>query len=285
MTTKTVGVVLGAVALALVLGPISAAQGAAFGPSSDWPNKYEGDVLPDAAGLGFVSKVDSGVTASAISTVANGILTMDNTGGSTVNAGNYVRWSVGNDTPLASHTTALEFRYRINQIGGTPSVLVGWAHKALGDDPGEQATYLVHHQSEQRHRAQIGFSGNPQNPADRACGGNAGCKFTGEPLYNPTTDFRTVRMEREFNDGNDMPTFTYSIDGDQHPDTPDEYTAAGFGGTEKGMEFFFGLRNTLDTNPVRLEIDFFRWTDQVIPEPASLALLSLGGLVMLRRRR
>ena len=107
----------------------------------------------------------------------------------------------------------------------------------------------------------------------------------GVPEYNPTADFVTIRMEREFNDVTDRPTFTYFINGDQHPDTPDDYQAAGFGGTEKQMEFFFGLRNTLDTNPVRLEIDFFRWTDQVIPEPASLALLSLGGLVMLSRRR
>lgn len=84
--------------------------------SNDFTYKYEGDVLPDAAGFGFVLNDPNGVVGDTVS-INSGVLTIDTVNNSTANDGLWYQitggggtaWDVAGGTALT-----VEIRVRIN---------------------------------------------------------------------------------------------------------------------------------------------------------------------------
>jgi MYXO-CTERM domain-containing protein len=231
--------------------------------SSTWELKYEGDVTPDNASPAFTQasyyRNSEGQAEPTVTNTSDGnILTLTVTGAEH-NAEN------GWKTPsiFGGGTGSIEFRARV--LSGNGVVRFRGAN-GLGFDSG-----LVWTAPDQW------GGGGP------SCSGTCGGQTL--PGGRQITDWNIYRGTRS-GDG----TFSiYVADSDNgwiDNSAIATYTVGGsIGNGQIGFEVTGGPGNG------QIELDYFRATNagafapEVIPEPAGLALLSLGALALLRRRR
>ena len=234
-----------------VMSGTTTVLGQATTDSATWEFKYEGDVLPPANTPAMTEFNYTYANSTFSNTVGGGVLTLLTNAGSEPNTGNGYK-SVSNFLSNASVGSSIEFRVRLVSGSG-----IGVKHRGASSD--------------------FGMSINSDNTI--TCGSGGGCQPPPDtvPLPNGVvaSDWHIYRSTRDGGTG----IINFYIDNDPTP-ILGPLTGAN-AGTAIAFQLFGG--------PGEAKVDYFRATNMgafpSIPEPATLGLMSLGGLLALRRRR
>ncbi len=217
--------------------------------SATWEVKYEGDVLPDANSPAFSTEEYNPSSGTVGNSVSGGVLTTSLTGS---DGRGEVGWKLFNVFTDPNVGSSIEMRARLISGGGM----------------------VIRHRG-----AQSDFGMNIRSTNDITCGTGGGCKSGPDqtPLPNGgvITDWHIYRTTRDGGSG----LIHFYMDNDPTP------ILGPLTGANAGNAIVFQLVG----GDGSMEVDFYRATATgafpAIPEPATLGLMSLGGLLALRRRR
>ncbi len=255
MSTTIRSLTASALSLAIVGGvsPMTA-LGQVTTDSATWELQYNGDVDPAANTPAFTEIDADGALTSTPNSPSAGLLDMN-----VVNAptSSQFGWRTASNLP-GNVGTSMEWRIRL--VSGNRATARNRGSSGSGFDHGLHV-----------------FSDNTVG-----CGAPGGCgqSRTAIPGGGLASDFHVYRVTRS--SGGLWNAYVDAV-----PIWTDYTTGGAIGDGMIGLELL-DVQST--GGNARMEVDYFRTTPSgafvpIIPEPASLAMLSLGALSLLRRRR
>lgn len=242
---------------AMTLSAATAAPALAVGitgtkDSADFAYKYEADVLPDAAGLGFTLQDSANIFADSV-TLSSGVLTINTDTNATANDIIYYQMNGGNWSPSFLGDFTLEIRANVRpNNNGTYGAAVGMS------DVNSAGFFQMFH--------------NKVNME--------GVDIATDPNNDGFHVFRVVSISDGSSAGQ---TFRVYRDGVQVGSDVGQITNF----TGDLLRFGDFISGSAEAN---FDIDYIRWDTSgawtpVIPEPATLSLAACAGLALVARRR
>ena len=253
------------IAMAILILGLAQIATAATADSTTWESKYEGDGMPNTVGWSEVRGA-SGYT-SMLTDGGTDYMHFNNLGQDPTAS---VRWDKDPSGTVGT-AVSLEFRLRIPSFWTTDpgnAALQMYASTSLAGTPnGENYLFFYPNGIDATHTHTAAL---PQG----AFGYYEGLDLT---------QWHTYRLTNEYNSGTDTIEFNLYLDNVNNPFT---WSVSGWNNGWDG--FVMGTMAGGAGVWTEWDLDYVRWTNTgafPAPEPATMALLGMGGLLALLRRR